>query len=231
MSQAACSGIARIGKAFLALRVLLLVQAFKVGTQHQHFAAHFDKCRHTRAFQPQRNAADGADIGGNLFTAITVATRGCLTQHAIDVNQADCQPIKLRANLIFNHITRHHLAHTAVKRLDIFVAESVIQRQHGCTVAERLEFRQRCAAHPLRRRIGRQQLGVLLLKPLKLGKQAVVFGIGDLRIVEDVIAVVVILKLLAQRRCASNQVSVGHQANSLSASGLPGSMPRSCMRL
>ena len=58
--------------------------------------------------------------------------------------------------------------------------------------------RERCRAHPLGWRICGQQLGVFLFKLLQFAEQAVVFGIADRRLVEHVIAVIVLLKACAQ---------------------------------
>ena len=52
-------------------------------------------------------------------------------------------------------------------------------------------------ADPLSRRIGLQQVGVLLLQPLQLAKQAVVLRIGDLRCIEHVIGMIVMADRLA----------------------------------
>ena len=47
-------------------------------------------------------------------------------------------------------------------------------------------------ADALRRRVGRDELGVRLLERLQLVEERVVGGVLDLRVVEDVVAVVVV---------------------------------------
>ena len=54
------------------------------------------------------------------------------------------------------------------------------------------------AADPLRGRVGRNQLGMLRLQLDQLVHQPIEFGIADLGIVEDVVAVLVIADLVAQ---------------------------------
>jgi hypothetical protein len=54
------------------------------------------------------------------------------------------------------------------------------------------------AAHPLRRRVGRDQLGVARLQVLELAHELVVLGIADLRVVQGVVAVIVEGDLSAQ---------------------------------
>ena len=50
-------------------------------------------------------------------------------------------------------------------------------------------------AHALGRRVGADKLGILLLERLELVEEAVVVGVRDLRVVEDVVAVQVVLDL------------------------------------
>ena len=56
-----------------------------------------------------------------------------------------------------------------------------------------LELLQRAPAHALRRGVGRPQLGVLPLQRPQLVEQRVVGVVADLGVVEDVVAVVVVL--------------------------------------
>jgi hypothetical protein len=54
------------------------------------------------------------------------------------------------------------------------------------------------SADALRRRVRRDQVGVLVLEPLQLVVEPVVGGVGDLGIVEDVVAVEVMIQLGAE---------------------------------
>jgi hypothetical protein len=65
-------------------------------------------------------------------------------------------------------------------------------------VADLVEVVERRAADPLGRRVGRDELGVLLLEPLELGVERVVGVVLDRRVVEDVVAVGVLVELLAE---------------------------------
>jgi hypothetical protein len=70
--------------------------------------------------------------------------------------------------------------------------------------------RGRLGAHALRGGVRLGEVGVVSLDGLELAKEAVVLGVTDLGIVEDVIAVVVMLDRLAQlRRPFSQAVEVG----------------------
>jgi hypothetical protein len=67
-----------------------------------------------------------------------------------------------------------------------------------CDRAELFHWR---SAHALGGGVGASELGIPLLQPLQLLHQGVVFGIGDLRVIQDIVAVVVILDLPPERCC------------------------------
>jgi hypothetical protein len=56
----------------------------------------------------------------------------------------------------------------------------------------------RLAAHALGWRVGRDQRGMLAFQRLQLVDQAVELGVGNLRVVEHVVAMLVVADLLAQ---------------------------------
>ena len=68
----------------------------------------------------------------------------------------------------------------------------------GVRCCDLLEPVARRRADALRRRFGRDQLRVLLLERLELVEEPVVLGVGDLRLVEHVVEVEVVVDLLAQ---------------------------------
>ena len=74
------------------------------------------------------------------------------------------------------------------------------EREHRLQVRDLLELADRLPAHPLGRRVGRQQLRVLALDRAQLVEQRVVGVVADLGVVEDVVAVAVVGELLAQLR-------------------------------
>jgi hypothetical protein len=64
-------------------------------------------------------------------------------------------------------------------------------------MANLLQIADRLAADPLRRRVRGDQLGVLGFQSPQLVDQRVVLVVADLRIVEDVVAVAVMIELTA----------------------------------
>ena len=65
-------------------------------------------------------------------------------------------------------------------------------------MAHGAEFLARRGADALGGRVGRGQLGMIGLERFEPAHQAIVFGVGNLGIVEDVVAVVVMVNLLAK---------------------------------
>ena len=85
------------------------------------------------------------------------------------------------------------------------------------------------AAHALGGRIGRQQLGVLRLQLLQFAEQLVVLGVRDLRLVQHVVAMRVVMQQLAQRIDAFLDFGgrrAWPQENSRRASGEPAARSR-----
>ena len=73
------------------------------------------------------------------------------------------------------------------------------------------ERRQRFAADPLGRRLGGDQFGVFGLQGLEFTEQPVVFRVGNRRLVEHVVAVVVGVDLAAQGgKAFGGGLGVGH---------------------
>jgi hypothetical protein len=101
---------------------------------------------------------------------------------------------------------------------DIFVGESVVQRQHGLVVHHRPEAARGLAADTLGRRIRRDQIRVLGLDLFQLLEELVVLRIRQVRLVEYVVRVVRAFEFRAQphgtfRRSAGCRVwdaSSGH---------------------
>ena len=106
--------------------------------------------------------------------------------------------------------------------------ERVAEREHRHAVrAPAPNCGLRLRADALRRRIRRDELGILRFERLELAKQRVVLRVGDERRVERVVLVVVPLDLLAQRCQRARRASRGtRHENRRSARSLPGGMPR-----
>ena len=116
LAQAACCGIARIGKRLLPRVQLAGIERGKIRFQHQHFAAHFNQIRHFVAAQLQGNIAHGFDVFGYILARCAIAARGSLNQNAVLIQQANRQAVKFWFNNVFGLRCAQILAHAFVKR-------------------------------------------------------------------------------------------------------------------
>ena len=98
--QTACGGIARISVAFLGAGILLGVELGEVGFLHQHFTPYFEPSRWGGSLEAQRHTAEGAEIGGDVFAGLAIATGRAQRKHAGLIHQADRQAIKFGLNRI-----------------------------------------------------------------------------------------------------------------------------------
>jgi hypothetical protein len=135
----------------------------------------------------------------HVLAAQAVAARRRLHQSSGLVAKADRQPVELRLRRVFDFIdVLQPLAHAPIECDDVFILEPIVERQHRPRVDDFLQLADGRRADALRRRIGCHQVGILFFERLQLAHQPVVLGVGDLRIVEHVVAIVVMLELRAQ---------------------------------
>src|SRR5262249_11173361 len=93
LTQAAGSGVARVGEDRLGGFGARLVHFQELGARHVYLAAHFDDLRHLPALELGRHVAHGAQIGCDVLTDLAVAARGALDELAVLITQRDRQPV------------------------------------------------------------------------------------------------------------------------------------------
>ena len=210
LAHRAGGGVARVDIRLFAALTLLRVQALEVIAAHVDLAAHLQHRgqRVGRALQPQRDLADGADVLRHVFAGLAVAARGGLYQHAGLVTQVDGQAVELELRgvghggcLVGEFELAAHARVEGASALGAGVGLG-LDAEHRHRVAHGRQAVEHLADDPLRGRIGAAQRRVRGLQRLQLGEQAVVLGVGDLRRVEHVVAVRMVVQLLAQQRGA-----------------------------
>ncbi len=157
------------------------------------------------AFQAQRDRLDGADVLRHVFADLAVAARGRLHQHAVLVAQVDREAVELELGGVFDRrIVRAEAAARAARARRTSRAPpsvvSVSVRIDSIGTAWRTGAKPSSTV-PSTRCVGESgvtQLGMRRLDRLQLLEQPVVLGVGDLRLVEHVVAVGVVLQQLAQ---------------------------------
>ena len=198
MTQAACRGVARVGEGFFSLFPRPLVEFFKTLFRHEDLTPHFQNFRPVLSPQAQGNGANGAHVGGYVLAPVAITPGGALHQAAIFVTQADGQAIQLGLGAVGHLFHPKKLAHPFVEIRQFPVAEGVAQGQHGDLVTHLGKFLEGFSPHSLGGRVRRDQLGVGGFQFLEFAQQAIVLAVRYFWIVEDVIAIVVVVDLLAQ---------------------------------
>jgi len=129
---------------------------------------------------------------------VAVPAGGPEGESPVLVDQFDGEAVEFRLG--------HHLERLAAEALrrplppfaEFPLVECVVEAEHGDAVADRAELLDRLSAHPLGRRLGDDEFGVLFLEFLEAPHQPVILGVGDFRLVEDVVAVVVVFDLSSE---------------------------------
>ena len=192
LTQRPGRGIARVDVERLALLRLNLVELGEVLLAEIDLAAHLDDRRH--AFRQRvRNILDGADVGGDVLTADTVAPGDAEHQLARLVAQRHRQAVDLglggeRDRLVL--VAAEEAEHLGDEIAHVLVGEGVLQRQHRNGVADGGELPRRRNTDPLRRAVGPFQGGKAGLDGVVALTERVVLGIGDGRRILGVVAAV-----------------------------------------
>ncbi len=122
------------------------------------------------------------------------------------VAHAERESVELGLDGVLDGLDVEPLARAAVEVEHVLVGEGVLERQHRHRVHHRRELAQRGRADALGRRIGGRQFRVGGLELAQFERQAIVLGVRELRVVEHVITVIVVLDLLAQFAHAGRRV-------------------------
>ena len=195
-------GIARVGEGRLAVLGALLVELGEVGDRQVDLAAHLDQLG--RVLDPQRDRLDRAQVLGDVLADAAVAAGRSPGEDPVLVGEGDRQPVDLRlgdvADLTARDVEPLELSLDPLRPgAQLVLVAGVGEREHRLVVLDLLELVQRLPADPLRRRVRGEQLGVGLLDLPQLAQQVVVVGVGDRRVVEHVVAVIVLRRSLAAR--------------------------------
>ena len=198
LADRAGGGVARVGEGRLTSGGARLVQLREVRARQVDLAAHLELGG--SAGHPQGDRADGPEVLSHVLADLAVAARRAPDEHAVLVEQRDGQPVDLRLAHVVESLGVEAVLlgqgdDSLGPRPQLLLGARIGQRQHRLEVLDGLEALERPAAHALGRRVWSQELGVTLLEVAELVQQRVVVGVGDLRLVEDVVEVAVALEL------------------------------------
>ena len=141
--------------------------------------------------QRQRNRAQGFQVGSDVFAGLAVAAGRPLHKLAMLISEGDAQPVEFEFHHILDLIGAEIFDDAVVEVAYLFDVVGVVEAEHGRFVTHRVEFFGKFATHALGRRIGRDRFGMRRFQRLQPCHQAVVFAVGDFRLVEGIIQMIV----------------------------------------
>src|SRR5262245_25016120 len=177
----------------------------------EHLAPRLEPCRRAAVHraQAERDAADRADVRGDVLADDAVAARRAARERAVLVDQLDRDAVDLRLADVLDAFAAEETAHALVERSHLLPRRDSLRRMHRVATADGAEMLERRGTDTLGRGVRRAQLGVLLLELLQPAEHRVVLRVRDERVVEHVIAVVVALDLVTETRDLLSNVGGG----------------------
>src|SRR5712691_10334036 len=177
LADAAGGRVARIHIAGLALRLHLGVKALEGRDREIDLASHLEDVGQARKrLDAERDAANRADVGGHVLADGAVTARGRADQPAVLIREADREAVDLQLRAVVD-VAADGAAHAAVEGSDLVLVERVLEAEHRRAMANVRELLRRLAAHALRRRVGGDELRVLLFQAPQLQEKGVELGV------------------------------------------------------
>ena len=183
--------------------------------------ADFEQGRNALALELLRDLLDRAQVLGDVLAGDTVATRRADDEATVLVLQRDGETVELGFGDEADR-TGNEPLDARSPREQLLVRERVVERQHRHPVLDGREGRR---GRPPGRCVGESGVisaGCFALELAELADQRVELGVGDLRLVEHEVVLVVGVDLLAQlphssdggsgwlrREASSSEISVG----------------------
>ena len=204
LSERAGGGVARVRRRPLAVGDKLLVQSAEGREGEVDLSAHLEHGRRRLSPEPEHREGDRLDrpqVRRHVLAALPVTPGGAADEDAVLVDERHGRAVDLRLCHVGDRLVRlESLADVLRPLVQPFVRRHLLERAHRCEVLRFLELLGRRRAHSLSRRVRRDELGMLELERSELVEEAVELRVGDLGVVEDVVAVAVVLDKAAKLR-------------------------------
>ncbi len=226
--------VPRVGKGRFAGLGAAFVEGLEVGDRQVDLAPDFDQGR--RVVDAQRDRLDRSQVLGHVLADAPVAAGCAADEDAVLIGERYRQPVDLRlggvAELGGGDVEALEVvADARLPGPQLLLVAGVAEREHLLGVLDLGKALKRRRPDALRGRVGRAHLGVLRLDRPQLVEQRVVLVVADRRVVEDVVAAVVLRQLLPQLSGALLGPGRAHtDVGALAASISPKSQPRSFSR-
>ena len=206
LAQAAGRRVARVHEQPLTRSRGALVHPLEAGDGQVHLAAHLEHVGDVGPGELLRDDGDRRHVRRHVLADPAVSA--CRRLHVASALVADAhrQPVDLQLADVRDGFVRQAPRHALTPGGELVGAHRVVEAHHRHRVDDRGEQAARGAADGLARRIDDDELGMVGLELAQLTDEQVVVAVGDLRVVELVVAAVVVGDQLAQRRHAGGDV-------------------------
>ncbi len=193
-------GVPRVGEHRLFGGHARLVELLEAVEGEVDLAADLDHRRRIVGVEPERDVANGAEVGRDVLADRPVAARRAHYQAPRLVREAHGRPIDLELCGVAGalDVIPREPDESLLPVAQLIVVERVAEREHGDEMLVLGELALRGRADALRGRVGAAQLGMRALDLHQLAEHPIVLLIGELGLVEDVVLEVRALELTLQ---------------------------------
>ena len=205
LTQAASSGVARVGEGVAALGIGLFIQTYKAAFGHIDLAAHLDGAlavgthvSERRLGQVHGHVLDGTDVERHVLARGTIAARGGAHKGAVLVGKRHAQTVDLKLAGIGDAAGTERILGALEPCVELVQVHGIVHGIHARHVRDWRKLLAHVAANALGIAVGRHQVGVGRLDFLQLNEHFVKGGVRDLGRVEHVVAIGVVIELMAQ---------------------------------
>jgi hypothetical protein len=149
------------------------------------------------------------------FAARAVAPCRATHEASTLVGEGDAQPVDLELGHVLDRGAGRAcaLADALVEGAELLFVVGVVETEHRLQMLDGRKPLRRAPGHPPRRRIGRDEVGILRFERFQFVEQPVEFRVGNLRIVVDVVTLFVVPDGLAQIANPRDEVlRAGHRS-------------------
>ena len=218
LPQRAGRRVARVGERLLALGNQRGIDALEGGVGQEYLTTHLEQRRGSLPGQPVRDGLDGPQVVGDVLAGDAVAAGRGAHQPAVLVDDVHGQAVDLQLAQPLRH--RHLTGRPGGPGGELRIGEDVVEAEQPLHVTHLGEVRRQRLHDLLGRRVRCPQARVAVLDRAQLPHLHVVLGVGDGRLVADVVAVGEVFELLAQLRVpASHPCRDGRRAHTTVPSG------------
>ena len=203
LTQRTRSGISSVHKGRLAHTDALSIKRFEILRREVNLTADFNASGN-QAFQTTRNTRNCPDIGGDIFTDPSIASRRCAREYSIFIEQIDRKTVNLDLGEHVQIATARIVSHSGFPACELFQRKNIVQAGHLLEVFDRSKGLRSCTSYLSGRRIGAAILRVLCLKVFEFAVELVVLCIRQNRSITVVVGRSGIINFLDELMVAVN---------------------------